>query len=121
MVIDDPYRAICQYDLAKVWCEKNHLLEDALFEDRLVGVGLLVADLHPLVAYLAGEVLCVGFLGKLVDVLAEAILLDEVCILHCRVEARCFGNARNLATADASFDGGPSLRGRFVATLLPSV
>ena len=35
--------------LAEAWCKHDELLDGALFEDRVVGIGLLVTDLDSLV------------------------------------------------------------------------
>ena len=63
------------------------LLDDALFEDGLAGVGLVVADLDSLAFQLFDKVIGFGFLGEFVGVLAGAILLDEVCVLKGGEEA----------------------------------
>ena len=96
------------------------LLDDALFEDGFAGVGLVVADLDPLLSHLCDKVFGVGFLGEFVGVFAGAVLLDEVGVLKGGEEAGGVGDALDLAAGDAAFDGGPALSDRFAAALLPS-
>ena len=56
------------------------LFDDALFEDGLGWVGLVVTDLDALAFQLCDKVFGLGFLGEFVGVFAGAILLDEVCV-----------------------------------------
>ena len=96
------------------------LLDDALFEDGFVGVGLVVANLDALVFHLADEVVGLGLVGEVVDVFSGAILLDEVGVLQGGMELRRLGDGRHLAAHDHPFDGRPALSGVFKAALLPA-
>ena len=100
--------------------EQDVLLDDALFEDGLAGVGLFVADLDPLLSHLCDKVLGFGFFGEFVGVFAGAVLLDEVGVHKSGEEARGVGDWGDLAATDAAFDGGPALRALFEAAFLPS-
>lgn len=96
------------------------LLDDALFEDGLVGVGLFVADMDALVSHVADKIVCVGLPGEFVGVLAGAVLLEEVDVLKGGEKAGGFGDWHDLAATDAAFDGGPALSACFAAAFLPS-
>ena len=73
------------------------LFDNALLEDGVVGVGLVVADGEALVAEEADEVVGVGFACELVDVGAGAVFADEVGVLQGRDEAGGFGDGGDLA------------------------
>lgn len=96
------------------------LLKNALFEDGLIGVGLLVADLDSFVFQLACEFIGVGFFLKFVDVFAVVILLKEEAVLNGHHEARRFRDPRCLAADDAAFHRRPALGSAFVAAFMPS-
>ena len=67
--------------------EEDVLLDDALFEDGLGGVGLVVADLDTLAFQLCDKVFGFGFPGEFVGVFAGSVLLDEVGVLKGGEEA----------------------------------
>ena len=96
------------------------LFDDALLEEGVVGVGLVVADGEALVAEVADEVVGVGLSGELVDVGAGAVLADEVGVLEGGDEAGGFGDGGDLTREDDGLGGGPGLGFDLAAVLLPS-
>ena len=96
------------------------LLDDALLEDGLVGIGLLVADLDALVLHGANEVVGFGFVGEVVAVGAGALLLDEEGVLQGGVEARSLGDGLDAAAENDAVDGRPALGVAFVAGFAPA-
>ena len=100
--------------------ELRVLLDHALFKDGLVGIGLFVANLNPLIFELTDKVVGVGFLCEFVNVFSGAVFLNEVGILQRSEEAGCLGGGGYLAAEDDALDRWPGLGDGFAAALLPS-
>ena len=96
------------------------LLDGALFEDGLVWVGVVVADGDVLVVHGADELVGVGLALEFVNVLAGAVLADEVGVVERREKALGLGDGSDGAAGDAAVDRGPALGGILSALLAPA-
>jgi hypothetical protein len=96
------------------------LFHHALFQDRPVGIGMLVADLDSLVFELADEVVALRFFLELMRVFTGTIFFHEIAITKRGLEAGSLRNGGNLAAKYDALNGWPALCDLFVAALAPS-